>query len=150
MRVPHRHRVREQLDVEMTPMIDVVFLLLIYFLWTASFQVAVHDLDTNVMVIQGASDQKTPEPPDEPPPEQIVIKIRSAGGPIDWTINGQVHSTFTSLRRTVGRFALLDEPVPVFLDTEGEVPLGDVIDVYDMCRLEGLKTPHFATSADAF
>ena len=28
--------------------------------------------------------------------------------------------------------------------------VGDVIDVYDMCRLEGLKTPHFATTSDAF
>jgi len=146
MRVPHRHRVRERLDVEMTPMIDVVFLLLIYFLWTASFQVAVHDLDTNVMIIQGASDRKQAKPPDEPPPEQIVIKIRAG----DWTINGQVHSSFASLRQKVADYAKLGLSVPVFLDTEGDVPLGDVIDVYDMCRLEGLKTPHFATTSDAF
>ncbi len=150
MRVPHRHRLRERIDVEMTPMIDVVFLLLIYFLWTASFQVAVFNLTANVMVVRGASEQVDSDPPDEPPPEQIVIKVRAAGGPIDWTINGQVHSSFASLRQKVADYAKLGLSVPVFLDTEGDVPLGDVIDVYDMCRLEGLKTPHFATSADAF
>ncbi|MEO8496389.1 MAG: biopolymer transporter ExbD, partial [Planctomycetota bacterium] len=30
---------REPLDVKMTPMIDVVFLLLIFFVWTASFHI---------------------------------------------------------------------------------------------------------------
>jgi biopolymer transport protein ExbD len=147
MRVPHRHRQREQIDVEMTPMIDVVFLLLIYFLWTASFQISVHDLTTNVMVVRGASEQQQTDPPEEPPPEQIVIKVRATG---DWTINGQVHSSFASLREKIAGYASLDLAVPVFLDTEGDVPLGDVIDVYDMCRLEGLKTPHFATSDDAY
>ena len=147
MRVPHRHRVREQLDVEMTPMVDVVFLLLIFFLWTASFQIAVDDLEIEAVVVRGASDQKQPEPTDKPPPEQIVIKVRAEGG---WTINGQVHSSFASLRQPVAGYAAQGYSVPVFIDTEGDVPLGDVIDVYDMCRLEGLKTPHFATSADAF
>ena len=30
---------RDSLEIKMTPMIDVVFLLLIFFVWTASFQV---------------------------------------------------------------------------------------------------------------
>ena len=86
MRIPHRHRFREQLDVEMTPMIDVVFLLLIYFIWTITFQDAVYDAEANVMVIQGASEQKQSEPTDEPPPEQpptlkaMVRMVAQLGG----------------------------------------------------------------------
>ncbi|MEA1952290.1 MAG: biopolymer transporter ExbD, partial [Planctomycetota bacterium] len=39
MRRPSYHREgRERLDVKMTPMIDVIFLLLIFFVCTASFQ----------------------------------------------------------------------------------------------------------------
>ena len=40
MRVPHSHSDRINFDVKMTPMIDVVFLLLIFFVCTASFQIA--------------------------------------------------------------------------------------------------------------
>ena len=29
---------RRELEIKMTPMIDVVFLLLVFFVWTASFQ----------------------------------------------------------------------------------------------------------------
>ena len=36
------------MDSTMTPMIDVVFLLLVFFVWTASFQLAVAGLDIPV------------------------------------------------------------------------------------------------------
>ena len=45
MRAPSFHDRRERdLKIEMTPMIDVVFLLLVFFVWTASFRmIEVHN-----------------------------------------------------------------------------------------------------------
>ena len=149
MRVPNRHRLREQTDVEMTPMIDVVFLLLIFFVWTASFQLVEHDLPTNVIALQGAGDQQKIDL-DQPPPEQVIIKIRDADGQIDWTINGQVYDSFATLRRKSAALASLGLEIPVILDVEGEVPLGRVIDVYDVCLVVGFPTIQFAARLDAF
>ena len=36
------------LDSAMTPMIDVVFLLLVFFVWTASFTIVEHILDSEM------------------------------------------------------------------------------------------------------
>ena len=38
--------------------------------------------------------------------------------------------------------------LPVILDVDGEVPLEDVIDVYDLCRRIGLDRIQFAASVD--
>ncbi|MBC8874781.1 MAG: biopolymer transporter ExbD, partial [Planctomycetes bacterium] len=44
---------RSDLDVKMTPMIDVVFLLLVFFVWTASFHIVEHILPSSVSAVRG-------------------------------------------------------------------------------------------------
>ena len=44
MRRPSLFLRRERIEVKMTPMIDVVFLLLVFFIWTSSFQIAEQSL----------------------------------------------------------------------------------------------------------
>ena len=57
MRRPPYHRDdRGRLDVKMTPMIDVIFLLLIFFVSTASFQAAEETLPTNLSLPGAVSD----------------------------------------------------------------------------------------------
>jgi biopolymer transport protein ExbD len=58
-RVSSYRRQRRDLDVKMTPMIDVVFLLLVFFLWTASFRISEQVLPSNISAVK--TDQ-TPEP----------------------------------------------------------------------------------------
>ena len=48
----HTRRDRS-LEVAMTPMIDVVFMLLIFFVWTASFQVAELILPSSIVTDEG-------------------------------------------------------------------------------------------------
>ena len=55
---------RDGLDVKMPPMLDVVFLLLIFFVWTASFQIVEQVLPSSVSEQAGAG-----EPTNDPPPE---------------------------------------------------------------------------------
>ena len=43
------------LNTAMTPMIDVVFLLLVFFVWTASFQTIEYVLDSQVAAQQGTN-----------------------------------------------------------------------------------------------
>ena len=55
MRVPSHHDDRRQTDVAMTPMIDVVFQLLIFFICTASFQLAEELLPTSLAITGDAA-----------------------------------------------------------------------------------------------
>ena len=66
------------MDSAMTPMIDVVFLLLVFFVWTASFQIVEQILPSEMSAQFGSdsSDQVDPPPPKDF--EDVVVKIASA------------------------------------------------------------------------
>ncbi len=58
----------------MTPMIDVVFLLLIFFVWTASISAVEYLLPSNLSPAPGSA-AVTEEPPPPPDFEPVVVKI---------------------------------------------------------------------------
>jgi biopolymer transport protein ExbD len=72
MRFARRHRYDRLLRVELTPMIDVVFLLIIFFMTTAQFARTVRE-DLELPREQGEQEQT----PDE---SGVVINIRENGG----------------------------------------------------------------------
>ena len=57
---------RRELEIKMTPMIDVVFLLLVFFVWTASFQAVEYLLPSSLSQKQGSGQTVNL---DQPPPE---------------------------------------------------------------------------------
>ncbi len=136
-----------ELEIKMTPMIDVVFLLLVFFIWTSSFQVAERVLPSNVTAVSGTK----PVPADEtPPPEddfdKVVIRLRQQSGRLIWRINdAQLHS-LAEVRQRLRTIAKIKRDVPVILHPDPNVALGDVINVYDLTRLVGFQQIQFAAS----
>ncbi len=63
------------LDSAMTPMIDVVFLLLVFFVWTASFQIVEYILPSDMSVQIGSEQAENMEPPPEKDFEDVVVRI---------------------------------------------------------------------------
>jgi len=142
MRVPTHHDDRRQTDIAMTPMIDVVFLLMIFFICTASFQLAEELLPTSLAVASGTS---TPAPIElEPDLERIVVRAGRSNGQTQWVVNERPCDTLLEVRQVLHTAAEIDRSLPVILDVSGDVPLGDMIDVYDLCRLEGFENIQFA------
>ena len=142
MRVPTHHDDRRQTDIAMTPMIDVVFLLMIFFICTASFQLAEELLPTSLAVASGTS---TPAPIElEPDLERIVVRATQVDGTMHWVVNERPCDTLLEVRQVLHTAAEIDRSLPVILDVSGDVPLGDMIDVYDLCRLEGFERIQFA------
>jgi biopolymer transport protein ExbD len=142
MRVPTHHDDRRQTDIAMTPMIDVVFLLMIFFICTASFQLAEELLPTSLAVASGTS---TPAPIElEPDLERIVVRASRSNGQTQWVVNKRPCDTLLEVRQVLHTAAEIDRSLPVILDVSGDVPLGDMIDVYDLCRLEGFENIQFA------
>ena len=50
-------------EMDMTPMIDVVFLLIIFFVWTAGFQMVEHVLPSNLTATAGSAAATARGPP---------------------------------------------------------------------------------------
>jgi biopolymer transport protein ExbD len=144
MRVPTHHDDHRQTDVAMTPMIDVVFQLMIFFVCTASFQLAEELLPTSLAVAGGSS---MPSPIDmDVDLERIVVGATRANGTTHWIVNERPCDSLMDVRQVLHAAAEIDRSLPVILDVAGEVPLGDMIDVYDLCRLEKFETIQFAVA----
>ena len=148
MRAPSRYDdERSRLDVKMTPLIDVVFLLLIFFVWTSSFHVLEFILPSSVSV---ASPQSAT--PDVLPPEKdfdsIVIRLLWQDGRPMWTVNDTPAADLGDVRRTLLSIAQIDRQIPIIIDPSEEVPLGHVIDLYDISRQFEFEKVQFAASED--
>lgn len=132
----------------MTPMIDVVFLLLIFFVCAAAGVVreSILPADLGAGAIETA---ETVEPRDRPFGEIWIYVTREAGGPTSVQVNrgGPSFSDPEQLRLTLLQLAATTTELPVILDIGPSVPYGDLIAVYDACYEANFASIQFATSA---
>ncbi len=133
---------REPLEIKMTPMIDVVFLLLVFFVWTASFQVVEYLLPSELSTLLG-NQAALEEPPPEADFEDVVIRIHWTDDQPGWTINDQQADSLAQLHQRLQAIAQVKQDAPVILHPDQEVPLGDVINVFDLSRLVGFEKIQF-------
>jgi biopolymer transport protein ExbD len=149
MRIPSRHDdQRQPLEVKMTPMIDVIFLLLIFFVATSSFQPPEEVLPTN-MSLPGSTTETVEVDPLEQDLDEIVVKLLWREGRPRWEVNDREYGRLDEVRGVLTAVAGFQADLPVILDVEGTVPMENVIDVYDLCRQIGLERIQFAASAGA-
>lgn len=148
MQLPdHYANRRGNMEIKMTPMIDVVFLLLVFFLWTASFQIVEQTLPSQLSEVSGTS----PTPSETPPPveedfDKVVVRVRWVNGRPQWTINQMDMTDLKQVRTRLETIAAVKQDAPVILHPDQEVPLGHVIDLYDLTRLVGFEEIQFAAS----
>ncbi len=145
MRRPPYHRDSQGLGATMTPMIDIIFLLLVFFVSTASFQRREEVLPTPLS-LPGSIDSQAEVDPELKDLEEVVVKILQVDGRIRWEINEQRYTQLDEVRDVLAGVAQVKIDLPVILDVDGDVPLENVIDVYDLCRQIGLEKIQFAAS----
>ena len=153
MRLPgHERDQHGRLDVKMTPMIDVIFLLLIFFVCTASFRPPERVLPTRLS-LPGTIQSDAQLDPDLEDLDEIVVEVlwRNIDGRwrAQWQINDEDYTSLTDVGAVLLTAKELKNDLPVILDVEPDVPMKDVIDVYDLCREVGLGKVQFAASAEA-
>ena len=121
------------LDNMMTPMIDVVFLLLVFFLTTASFQRLEKLLPSSVSASSDSTLGESQDTPPVPPQEDIhdcVIKIRRQENQIEYQWNGvRVDSLEAIEQRLIG-----------ILKVRADVLAGDALGVYDLAKRAGASS----------
>ena len=154
MRIPSRHRDYGSFDATMTPMIDVVFQLMIFFVCTASFNLTELVLPSRISSQESGGSEAVLDP-SEADLERIILAAERHDGNTQWRMNDRVCRDVAELRGLLGQLRRqMDQlgtdltELPVIFDIDRPVPLGDVIDVYDVCRLEGYRKLQFAAAVN--
>ncbi len=134
-------------DQAMTPMIDVIFLLLVFFVCTASLQIIEQILPSQMSSSLG--NEKAD--PDTPPPEQIdfdqvVIRIGWDENQPSYRINNTPIASLELVREHLLAMAKVKVDVPLVLHPDPPVPLGFVISAYDESKLAGFQKVSFAVN----
>ena len=147
MRLPSAFRRREDASsVAMTPMIDVVFMLLIFFVWTASFQVAELILPSS-LISEQTEKGNTELDPEFEDLERVVVRLLWNDNQLAWTVNDVAAPSFDAVRSRLVAVARIKNSLPVLVDPDALVPLGHVIDVYDAAPESGFEKVQFAAPA---
>ncbi|MEX0326444.1 MAG: ExbD/TolR family protein [Puniceicoccaceae bacterium] len=119
------HKGEERTDINISPMIDMVFILLIFFIVTTVF---VEEEGIGV-------DKPTPQPPDEQqedPDEPVMLRI---------TVSNQIihEDQVVTLNRveTIVKNALSKADVPVIMQVERGALSGMMVQVMDRAKIGG-------------
>ncbi|PHS27806.1 MAG: energy transducer TonB [Robiginitomaculum sp.] len=127
MRRGGRHREQEEVEVDMTPMLDIVFILLIFFIVTAVF-------------VQERSISLVPPPPSDNEPEKsnpvILIQINDRNVVF-------VNDQLTDIRRVgpaIERFRADKGDSAILIVPDDEASHGVVITVFDAAKNTGAPT----------
>ncbi|HBN76281.1 MAG TPA: hypothetical protein DD473_10775 [Planctomycetaceae bacterium] len=135
-------------DQTMTPMIDIVFLLLVFFVCVATDQVVEMSLPTELA--SGSVDAQQTEPTESWVTE---VRLRLFQGPENSRslieMNGRIFTSFEEFIPTLKALSEISRDSPVLLDVDDDVPLGEVVQLYDACRSAEFELINFVMDRPA-
>lgn len=131
----------------MTPMIDVIFQLLIFFVCASAGQMVESHLPTELAA--GSVESAAPVIVERPFGEVWLRLRRKVADDQDGVtvveLNDREYAEEAALRQTLLALSETTPEIPVILDIDGAVPLGDVVRVYDACQSAQFRQVSFAT-----
>lgn len=126
---------KETLDVNVTPLIDVVFLLLIFFMVSTTFQ---RESEIEVVLPEATASAQMPD--------EFVMEVTvDAEG--TFFVNGQrvINTKLETLKKAMQQVAGDRKDPPIILSADGKTPHQSVITVMDAARQLGFVHLSFAT-----
>ena len=140
----------DSLELKMTPMIDVVFLLLVFFVWTSSFEVPEFDLSSAIAEPPAGGNEVSS---DQTPPtevfDEIVIRLSQPEASLLIEFNGETVVEIAELRRRLAEIIALGVQPPVIVDPSDEITMNVAVQVYDAARAAGADRVLFAAQPEA-
>ena len=124
-------------QLEMTPMIDVVFQLLIYFIVT----IKPVDVITNLDVFRPAPDPNAPK--DVKPPQLVRVGIYQDG----YTINDN-RVSLEGLDKQFARLASIDAGQTIMITVSSVSKHGMLVRALDLCAKNGLRSLSVVSAAN--
>lgn len=133
MRNYHSTDNQESIDINMTPLIDMVFILLIFFLVSASFT-KLNSIDVN-RPDSSVSDS-------HPAAKNVVVSIDQEG--IIWLDKKPIDIRF--VKSEIKNRVMQSEQLSVVINADNNVPTGRLIETLDQVRLAGVSNVAVATN----
>jgi biopolymer transport protein ExbD len=127
----------------MTPLIDIVFQLLIFFICASTGHLREFLLPVDFGA--GAVIEATELPPQ--PLGEVWVRLEREGGQTVVTIEGTRYPDWERVRAVLVGLGEITAEIPVILDIGDQVPMGDVIRIDDLCRAARFETVSFAADA---
>jgi biopolymer transport protein ExbD len=160
MKFAHSRRIHYDSGVNLTPMVDVVMVILIFLMMTGSFGSVEHYLESKA-AFQGAGASHGPVPPNYIPPLRLVIRVDldpdsvtqanalpkdQAAGALRYqaTLTQKVYHSYSSLERRLAELAADPQfkdkqSVQVVIDPGMHVLHRHLIDVYQAALSAGFE-----------
>jgi biopolymer transport protein ExbD len=134
-----RPRDKDDLDLNITPLIDVVFLLLIFFMVSTTFE---RESEIEITLPQATLDAA--------PSDEFVMQI-TIDKEGNYFINGQrvVNTKLDTLKKAMQEVAGERKDPPIVLSADAQTPHQAVITVMDASRQLGFVHINFATTRSA-
>ena len=129
-------------------MIDVVFLLLVFFVWTSSFETPEFDLPSSIARPPSAGVQASSEAPPVEIFDEIIIRIEGTASEPKLTMNQETFDSRNELGVKLSKIIELGVSPPVIVHPDPEIPMAIAIAVYDTARSAGADRVLFAARAD--
>ncbi len=126
---------KEEVSVNLTPLIDVIFLLLIFFMVTTTFS-----RNTNILInLPEASGEAI-----EQQPFEIEILIAQNG---TYSVNGRqlVNSQMETLMRVVAEVSVGDNSIPIIITADANTTHQSVVTAMDAVAQLGFTSLNIAT-----
>jgi len=133
--VKFQRSLKEEVSVNLTPLIDVIFLLLIFFMVTTTFS-----RNTNILInLPEASGEAI-----EQQPFEIEILIAQNG---TYSVNGRqlVNSQIETLMRVVAEVSVGDNSIPMIITADANTTHQSVVTAMDAVAQLGFTSLNIAT-----
>ena len=127
---------RDEVELNITPLIDVVFLLLIFFMVSTTFQ---RETELSVQLPEAAA-------PESPAQEEIIEIVINRRG--EYFLNGRelVNNKLVTLRAALARLSSGRKDTPLVIRADARTPHQAVVTAMDAARQLGLLRLSIATA----
>ena len=132
-----RKRAQPQLlGFQIAPMVDILLVLLVFFIVTWNFAITENELDVKVPTASAAKEQQSLT-------DQTVLNVRKNGT----VVMNRKELTLDQLRDKLTRLSEINPDYAIILRGDKQLPYENLMTVMDICRQANIWNVAFATAA---
>ncbi len=116
---------KQNTEINITPMLDMVFILLIFFIITASFT---QETGLDISKPKASTAQKTTK-------ENLIIAVNESGK----ILVKETQVSLNTLQNILRQYAQKSNSSTVVIIADQQTPISVIVDILDRCNLAGIK-----------
>jgi len=139
MLLTRQSREAKKPELNIAAMIDIVFLLLIFFMCTSSFKSVENELQSQTSQPgSGATEEEQDFPP-------VRVEVSVAGAGVLFECDNQACAGFSDLVGKLKSRTKRRKDLVVIISGQGAVPFGQMAAALKACYMAGVESPAFST-----